>query len=34
MPAQLLGDRLTFRVETPCTYISAKAPTSAFSERG
>ena len=23
----------TFRVETPCTYISAKAPTNAFSER-
>ena len=24
---------LTLRVETPCTYISARAPTSAFSER-
>jgi len=24
---------LTFRVETPCTYISARVPTSAFSER-
>jgi hypothetical protein len=23
----------TLRVETPCTYISAKVPTSAFSER-
>jgi hypothetical protein len=23
----------TFRVETPCTYISASAATSAFSER-
>jgi hypothetical protein len=25
--------RLTFRVETPCTYISARALTNAFSER-
>ncbi len=25
--------RFTFRVETPCTYISASADTSAFSER-
>jgi hypothetical protein len=24
---------LTLRVETPCTYISARVPTSAFSER-
>ena len=24
---------LTLRVETPCTYISASVPTSAFSER-
>ena len=23
----------TFLVETPCTYISAKVPTKAFSER-
>ena len=23
----------TLRVDTPCTYISANAPTSAFSER-
>jgi hypothetical protein len=23
----------TLRVETPCTYISASVPTSAFSER-
>ena len=23
----------TFRVETPCTYISANVPTKAFSER-
>ncbi len=23
----------TLRVETPCTYISANVPTSAFSER-
>jgi hypothetical protein len=23
----------TLRVETPCTYISASAPTNAFSER-
>jgi hypothetical protein len=23
----------TFRVETPCAYISARAPTKAFSER-
>ena len=39
--AQLLGDRLhprfregrLFRVDTPCTYISASAATSARSER-
>jgi hypothetical protein len=39
--AQLLGDRLDprlrggrlLRVETPCTYISASAATSAFSDR-
>jgi hypothetical protein len=27
------GIAFTFRVDTPCTYISANAATSAFSER-
>ena len=40
-PRMIVGDdelsssvmAFTFRVETPCTYISAKAATNAFSER-
>ena len=32
-PHRSSARRLTFRVDTPCTYISASADTSAFSER-
>ena len=33
VPAQLLVIALILRVETPCTYISVKAETNAFSLR-
>ncbi|ESW63056.1 hypothetical protein X771_31200 [Mesorhizobium sp. LSJC277A00] len=33
MAAQFFRDRLTLRVDTPCTYISASVATKARSER-
>jgi hypothetical protein len=32
-PHKVSVTAFTLRVETPCTYISASVPTSAFSER-